>query len=81
MNYLKLREITHKINWIAFNIIFFVFKILSIHFREYRRMENPNYINKNIERKNLNSMWKNQFSKVKNILLELEKYFIELKDT
>ena len=43
-------------------------------------MENQSYKNKNIERKYLNNMQKNQFSKVKNGLLELEKCFIELKD-
>ena len=43
-------------------------------------MENPNYKNENIERKYLNNMRKNQFLKVKNSLLELEKDFIELKD-
>ena len=36
--------------------------------------------NENIERKLLKSIWKNQFLKVKNSLLELEKDFIELKD-
>ena len=36
-------------------------------------MENLNYKNKNIERKLFKIMQKNQF-------LELEKYFIELKD-
>ena len=43
-------------------------------------MENPNYKNENIERNNLNNMWKNQFLKVKNSLLELQKDLIELKD-
>ena len=43
-------------------------------------MENPNYKNKNIERKFLKIMQKNQFLKVKKSLLELEKDFIELKD-
>ena len=42
-------------------------------------MENPNYKNENIERNNLNNMWKNQFLKVKNSLLELQKDLIELK--
>ena len=41
--------------------------------------ENQNYKNKCTERKYL-KMWKNQFLKVKNSLLELEKDFIELKD-
>ena len=39
----------------------------------------PSYKNHNIERKYLNEMRKNQFLKVKNSLLELEKDFIELK--
>ena len=43
-------------------------------------MEHPNYKNENIERKYLTSTQKNQFLKVKNNLLELEKDFIELKD-
>ena len=43
-------------------------------------MESLNYKNENIERKFLNNMRKNQFLKVKNSLLELEKYFLELKD-
>ena len=43
-------------------------------------MENWNYKNENIERKYLNIIWKNQFLKVKNSLLKLEKDFIELKD-
>ena len=42
-------------------------------------MENPSYKNRNIERKYLNNMQKNQFLRVKNSLLELEKDFIELK--
>ena len=49
-------------------------------FFKYRRMENLNSNNENIERKYLNNMRKNQFLKVKNGLLELEKDFIELKD-
>ena len=43
-------------------------------------MEHPNYKSENIERKYLTSIQKNQFLKVKNNLLELEKGFIELKD-
>ena len=42
-------------------------------------MENLNYKNENIERKYL--LWKNQFLKLKNTLLALEKDFIELKDS
>ena len=45
--------------------------MLSNFFRSYK--------NHNIERKYLNEMRKNQFLKVKNSLLELEKDFIELK--
>ena len=43
-------------------------------------MENLNYKNKYIERKSFKNMMKNQFLKIKNSLLELEKDFIELKD-
>ena len=43
-------------------------------------MENPNYRNRNLERKYLKNMWKNQFLKVKNSVLALEKDFIELTD-
>ena len=43
-------------------------------------MENSNYKNIYIETKYLNNMRKNQFLKAKNNLLELDKYFIELKD-
>ena len=43
-------------------------------------MENTNYKNKNIETKYLHYMQKNQFLKVKNSLLEVEKDFLELKD-
>ena len=69
-----------KINSVVLNIIFSVFKNFSKIFCKYTRMENPSYKNKNIERKYLNNMWKSQFLKVKNSLLELQKYFIELKD-
>ena len=44
-------------------------------------MENLNYKNKNIERKCLKNMQKNQFSMVWNNLLELDKDFLELEDT
>ena len=44
-------------------------------------MEKLNYKSPNIERKYLKNMQKNQFLKVKNSLLESEKYFTELKDT
>ena len=43
-------------------------------------MENPNYESQNTERIYLKIMQKNQLLKVKNSLLELEKYFVELKD-
>ena len=43
-------------------------------------MESLNYKLENVDRKYLNNMRKNQFLKVKNSLLEFEKYFIELKD-
>ena len=43
-------------------------------------MQNPNCKRETIERKYLKIIWKNQFLKVKNSLLELEKDFIELKD-
>ena len=43
-------------------------------------MKNLNYKNENIERKFLKNMRENQFLKIKNSLLELEKDFIELKD-
>ena len=43
-------------------------------------MENLDYKNENVERKYLKNIQKNQFLKVKNSLLELEKYFMELKD-
>ena len=42
-------------------------------------MEYLNYKNENMERKY--SLWKNQFLKLKNTLLALEKDFIELKDS
>ena len=41
-------------------------------------MENVNYSNKNIERKYLNNMRKNQFLKVENSLSELEKIFYRI---
>ena len=43
-------------------------------------MENPSFKSKNIERKYLSNTQNNQFLKVKNSLLELEKDFIDLKD-
>ena len=44
-------------------------------------MENPNHKNENFERKCFKIMQKKQFLKVKNSLLEIEKEFIELKET
>ena len=43
-------------------------------------MENWNNKNENIEINYLNNMQRSRVLKVKNSLLELEKYFIELKD-
>ena len=43
-------------------------------------MQNLDYKNKNIERKYLENMQNNQFLKIKNSLLELEKDFKILKD-
>ena len=43
-------------------------------------MEKTNYKNKYVGKKFLKIMQKNQFLKVKNSVLELEKDFIELKD-
>ena len=43
-------------------------------------MENPNFKNENIDRKYVKEMQKNQLSKANNILLELEKDFVGLKD-
>ena len=43
-------------------------------------MENLDYKNENVERKYLKNIQNNQFLKVKNTLLELKKYFMELKD-
>ena len=44
-------------------------------------MENLNYKNKQTEKKYLNNNQKNQFLKVKIVFWELEKGFIELKDS
>ena len=43
-------------------------------------MENPNHKNENTEKKYLKILRMKQFLKVKNSLLELEKYFVELID-
>ena len=44
-------------------------------------MENLEYKNENSDKIFLNNMRKNQFLKEKNSLLQLEKYFMELKDS
>ena len=44
-------------------------------------MENLEYKNENSDKIFLNNMRKNQFLKVKNSLLQFEKYFMELKDS
>ena len=43
-------------------------------------MKNSNHKNENTEKKYLKILRMKQFLKVKNGLLELEKYFVELKD-
>ena len=43
-------------------------------------MKNSNHKNENTEKKCLKILRMKQFLKVKNSLLELEKYFVELKD-
>ena len=43
-------------------------------------MENQGHKKENNERKYLENMQDNQFLRVKNSLLELEKHFMELKD-
>ena len=43
-------------------------------------MKDPNYKNKNIEIEHLSNLVKKQFLKVRNSLLESEKYFTELKE-
>ena len=53
---------------------------LSRIFSEYIRMENWDYKNENNEKNYLENMQNNEFLKVKNSLLELEKGFTELKD-
>ena len=54
--------------------------VISKMFREYIRMKNLDYKNKYIDTKYLTNIKKNQFLKVNNSLLELRKYFMELKD-
>ena len=62
------------------NTLFFGFINFSNIFCEYIRIENQDYKNENIERKYIENIQNNQFLKVKNSLLELEKDFAELKD-
>ena len=62
------------------NTLFFGFINFSKTFCEYIRIENQDYKNENIERKYNENMRNNQFLKVKNSLLEIEKDFAELKD-
>ena len=62
------------------NTLFFGFINFSNIFCEYIRIENQDYKNENIERKQIENIRNNQFLKVKNSLLELEKDFAELKD-
>ena len=57
-----------------------VFQTFSKNFREFISMKYSSYKNKNIKRKYLNNMGKNQFLKVKNSLLDLEKDVIKLED-
>ena len=52
----------------------------SKKFSEYIRIEKLDYKNENIEKKYFKNIKNNQFLKVKNSLLELEKYFMGLKD-
>ena len=54
--------------------------VISKVFREYKRMKNLDCKNKKIDAKYLTNIKKNQFLKVNNSLLELGKYFMELKD-
>ena len=62
------------------NTLFFGFMNFYKHFFEYIMMKKQGFENENIERKNLENMWNNQFLLVKNSLLELGKDFMELKD-
>ena len=48
-------------------------------FHEYIRMENRGYKNEDVERKYLRNMQNNQFLRVKNSLLEVEKRFYGLE--
>ena len=68
----------NQLNCFKYNT--FCFHKFSKSFCEYIRMEKLDYKNENIDRKYLEKIWINQFLKVKNNLLELEKDFKELKD-
>ena len=61
------------------NIFIFILKFFILGFLEICNYQNPNYKNENTEKKYLNNMWKKQFLKEENSLLELEKDFLELK--
>ena len=63
-----------------FWIKYFCFQKFFKNFFEYIKMEKSNHKNENIETKYLNIMQKNQFWKVTNSLLKLEKDLIKLKD-
>ena len=73
-NHLKLLDFT------CFRYNFFILKFLLYNFWENARMKNPDYKKETIEIKYLNKVRENQFLKIKNSLLEIEKDFIELKE-
>ena len=58
----------------------FCFHNYSKIFCEYIRLEHQDFKNENIEKKYIENMQNNQFLRVKNSLLELEKDFMEMKD-
>ena len=62
-----------------FEFIFFNLKNFSKKFHEYIRMEKLGYKNEHIEKKYLRNMQNNQFLRVKNSLLEVEKRFYGLE--
>ena len=62
-----------------FEFIFFDLKNFSKMFHEYIMMENLGYKNEDVERKYLRNMQNNQFLRVKNSLLEVEKRFYGLE--
>ena len=73
-----LKSLKNYLNCFKYNVL--CFQNFSKNVCEYIRMENLNYKNKDIKRKYLGNMWNIQLLKIKNRLLELEKYFIERKD-